>query len=275
MVDEKIQSELRSIYNPDGSTLRRAQLRMLEMLKFVDKVCRDNNLQYWLDSGTLLGAARHGGFIPWDDDVDIAMPMEDAKRFRDIMIKNNPSDEFVIQCHETDPGYFGAWPVLRDLKSEYIQDSNLHNRRKYRGLQIDIFPMNDKVNPILYRISAILESLLIYFPLCKSIHANVKLSNLILRKIINPLFRKLGKFRPNEYYMMDFGCTFRTRRYKKNIYPIKTIDFEGIHLNAPSNVNLYLTDIYGYWQNIPSKNDIKTHEVDVRFEGCNNIHKFN
>lgn len=75
------------------------------------------------------------------DDVDIAMPVDDARRFRELMIKHNPSDEYVIQCNETDPGYFGFWDVLRDIKTEYIQDSNMHNRRKYKGLQIDIFPM--------------------------------------------------------------------------------------------------------------------------------------
>jgi len=69
--------ELREKYNPDGSELRHAQLRMLEMLSFLDKVCTENKITYWIDDGTLLGAVRHGGFIPWDDDVDVAMPLDD------------------------------------------------------------------------------------------------------------------------------------------------------------------------------------------------------
>ena len=56
--------ELRTQYNPDGSELRRAQLKMLDMLKFIDKVCQEHHITYWIESGTLLGAARHGGFIP-------------------------------------------------------------------------------------------------------------------------------------------------------------------------------------------------------------------
>ena len=66
-----------SHYNPEGSTLRRAQLRMLEILKVVDDICTKHDIQYTLDGGTLIGAVRHGGFIPWDDDIDINVTRED------------------------------------------------------------------------------------------------------------------------------------------------------------------------------------------------------
>lgn len=65
--------ELRQRYNPDGSLLRRQQMRMLHILVEVDKICQRHNIRYWLSSGTLIGAVRHGGFIPWDDDLDIEM----------------------------------------------------------------------------------------------------------------------------------------------------------------------------------------------------------
>ena len=71
MIDQEIQAKLREKFNPDGSMLRKQQLRMLEILLYIDKVCKENNINYWLSSGTLLGAVRHGGFIPWDDDLDI------------------------------------------------------------------------------------------------------------------------------------------------------------------------------------------------------------
>ena len=62
------QSELRAKYNPEGSILRRAQMRMLDMLIYLDKVCKEQNIPYRIDGGNVLGAVRHGGFIPWDDD---------------------------------------------------------------------------------------------------------------------------------------------------------------------------------------------------------------
>ena len=87
MIDPVQQSQLRARYNPDGSDQRRAQLRMLEMLKFVDSFCKENDIKYWLEGGTLLGAMRHGGFIPWDDDTDICMTYSDAEKFKRLMIE--------------------------------------------------------------------------------------------------------------------------------------------------------------------------------------------
>lgn len=75
MLDKATQEQLRVKYNPDGSLLRNAQLRMLEILIDFDRVCRKHDIKYWLSSGTLLGAVRHGGFIPWDDDLDVDLSL--------------------------------------------------------------------------------------------------------------------------------------------------------------------------------------------------------
>ena len=73
MIDSKIQNKLREKYNPDGSLLRQHQLRMLKMLSYFDKICQEHNIHYWLSSGNCIGVVRHGGFIPWDDDIDVEM----------------------------------------------------------------------------------------------------------------------------------------------------------------------------------------------------------
>ena len=70
MILPELQEQLRTEYNPDGSILRRQQMKMLDILLRVDKFCKEHDIKYWLSSGTLLGAVRHGGFIPWDDDDD-------------------------------------------------------------------------------------------------------------------------------------------------------------------------------------------------------------
>ncbi|MDR3287625.1 MAG: LicD family protein, partial [Prevotellaceae bacterium] len=81
-----------SKYNGEGTTLRKAQLRMLDILIEVDRICRKHNIQYWLDFGTLLGAVRHNGFIPWDDDVDISVMRKDRKRLKKMLVTELPAN---------------------------------------------------------------------------------------------------------------------------------------------------------------------------------------
>lgn len=71
--------------------LRACQLRQLEILKEIDRICQKHHIEYWLDGGSLLGAVRHGGFIPWDDDIDIAMSVEDEHRFEEVAPKELPA----------------------------------------------------------------------------------------------------------------------------------------------------------------------------------------
>ena len=265
MIDKKTQDELRTKYNPDGSILRKGQLRMLEMLKFVDRVCTENNITYWLDSGTLLGATRHGGYIPWDDDTDICMPHKDAERFKEIMLNNNLSNEFVLQCRETDQGYFGCWYMLRDLKSEYIQDSLSHKRRELRGLQVDIFIVEEKTWTPLYWTAQKINTCLVDKPI--QFIKNYSLAKLIaipsfylFHKVIKPLFRFISPKR--NFVRLTYGSFFR-KRFVKNIYPLQKILFEGFEFNCPANYDGYLENIYGNWKELPKK--IQTHEVEMVF----------
>ena len=84
------QDDLRARFNPDGSLLRRQQLRMLDILLEVDKICKKHDIRYWLSSGTLIGAMRHDGFIPWDDDLDIEMLRSDYVRLMKVLPSELP-----------------------------------------------------------------------------------------------------------------------------------------------------------------------------------------
>lgn len=260
--------ELKEKYNPEGSSLRKGQLRMVEMLKFIDVFCRNNNLTYWLDCGTLLGAVRHGGFIPWDDDTDICMPLEDMLKFKKLMIHQNPSKEFVLQCHETDSNYNRSqWIVLRDLKSEYMQDSNFHNGLRYKGLQIDIFPLEKDVPISLKKFADTIQLRFIN----RATQSEKKLYRMIrpfrncmwlfLNHFIIPVCRLFKK--KNNYYNMAYGIPFYHKRFIKDIYPLKKAKFEDSYFNVPNNVDSYLTNLYGDWRKIPSQ--IKTHKVEIVF----------
>ena len=99
--------ELRARFNPEGSMLRRQQMRMLEILLEVDKVCKRHDIKYWLSSGTLIGAMRHDGFIPWDDDLDIEMMRSDYLRLMEVLPSELP-EWLALQNDETDPNYFSS-----------------------------------------------------------------------------------------------------------------------------------------------------------------------
>lgn len=255
-------------YNPEGSRLRNAQLRMLDMLTFIDEVCNSHDIPYWLDSGTLLGAARHGGFIPWDDDTDICMKRTDAEKFKKLMLDEYADKEYILQCDETDSHSYCPWYVLRDLKSEYIQDSELHRNRRYRGLQVDIFVVDDNVNDSLQILTWKLFRALVWAPFeggaFRFLRPLVGLNYCILTKAVFPLFRLLS-FGQKDYYKFSYGSPFKSIRYKSTVYPLGRIEFEGRKFNAPADVNTYLTNIFGNWQRVPDQDKIVTHDVDVVF----------
>ena len=120
-LDPAIESSLRARFNPPGSALRQAQLKMLDILVEVDRICRRNNISYWLSSGTLIGAARHGGFIPWDDDIDIEMLLPDYKRFCSIAPRELPH-YLKLQNSSTDPMFLLGFSKVRNTQEKIISN---------------------------------------------------------------------------------------------------------------------------------------------------------
>ncbi len=121
------------------SSLREVQLCGLRILKEVVRVCEDNDLTYYLNWGTLLGAIRHKGFIPWDNDIDISMPVKDYKKFLIIAPKELPKELF-LQTFYSDRGYNEMWAKVRSDGTTSLpliwKDWHIHF-----GIGIDIFPM--------------------------------------------------------------------------------------------------------------------------------------
>ena len=114
---------LRERFNPEGSLLRRQQMRMLDILLEVDKICKRHDIQYWLSSGTLIGAMRHDGFIPWDDDLDIEMMRSDYLRLMEVLPKELP-EWLALQNSDTDENYFFFYAKVRDRRSRMLEQNN-------------------------------------------------------------------------------------------------------------------------------------------------------
>nr|BAM94795.1 LicD-family phosphotransferase [Streptococcus suis] len=257
--------DLKRIYNYDGSTLRKAQLRMIEMLSFLDNICKENNITYFLAFGTLLGAKRHGGFIPWDDDMDVFISSSELKRLRKII--NNGDYQFVIQDNKIDKGFVRYYNVLRDLNSEYIKDEFVHNQRKYRGVQIDLFPYDYGVmesgKKLIGMTMGFNEKFLLgKYPFLCSLFFK------IVRNFIIPLFRFFSKFRGKKYISLGYeGVSLGYTYLAEDIFPLGKIEFEGLTVPVPNKIEKILVVDYGKnYDFLPDIDDRNQHRVlDIKF----------
>lgn len=122
-----------------GNTLRELQLCELQILKDVRKIFERHGLRYYLSGGTLLGAVRHKGFIPWDDDIDIMMPYEDYRRFLEVA-QEELGEQYFVQNSETDPSYAFAYTHIRKNNTTVLSEWD-HLVRSHHGAWIDITPL--------------------------------------------------------------------------------------------------------------------------------------
>lgn len=247
MIDPKQQAKLREMFNPDGSDLRKKQLRMLEMLKYIDKICRENNIKYWLSSGTCLGAVRHGGFIPWDDDVDIELLEDDYNRLIEYL-RNNETEEFVVQTHRDDPNYIMDFAKLRDKTTEVNEVFGTDKAYKHKGLFIDIFKMVPSNSKKLHYACGRLRVLEVY---CKRWAISSNIGNFffpILRYINNAIIslcKPLDRIGASDNLRHPLGVTFLALRSLNDIGKTVLLPFEDMKFPVPYNYDGYLRRIFG------------------------------
>lgn len=247
--------------------LRATQLRMVEILKEIDAVCRRHNLRYWIDYGTLLGAVRHGGFIPWDDDLDISVFEDDFEKLEEICKAELP-DWLMVQSEKTDPqaGMGGGFFKIRDKRSLYINDFDSFRLDYNKGIFVDVFKNINypRMSPSVFRYLSRRISFsygFFHYP------QNVNFKN-ILCYFLYPLSYVFHKGLFNLLYL--FGKSdryfFTPERYsyglyskKEDIFPLKDIEFEGHKFLAPSNTHQRLVDNYGDYMKIPDEQHRRTH----------------
>ena len=260
--------ELKEKYNPEGSLIRKVQLRLLDMLIYLDGVCKKIGVDYRLDSGNVLGSVRHGGFIPWDDDMDIAI--EDYGEYLRLCkyLKTHPHPQYVLQDDSTDGGYIKYWVSLRDLKSEYIHldegEDKLDRMLLFRGVQIDIFPFEAGVIPSLYFKYSELNKKE-KWAMLEHKFVKVNVIRFFRKNICNPILRVSSRlFGDNNYYMHSYGASFKARIPREVLLPHRPILFEGYEFPGPADPERYCEVVYGNYMNLPPIDKRESHFVTYR-----------
>jgi len=130
-----------AVYALSTEELKGLQVVLLDMLLELDRICKKNNIKYCLFGGTMLGAYRHKGFIPWDDDLDVAMLRTDYNKFRTACERDLDAKKFFFQDHTTDPYYRWGYGRIRRKGSEFVRVNQEH-MKMHTGIFLDIFPMD-------------------------------------------------------------------------------------------------------------------------------------
>ena len=125
----------------DDVTLRKVQLVQLEIAKEIKAICERNNIEFFLESGTLLGAVRHGGFIPWDDDLDLGMTRSNYNKFIECASKEL-DNKYFLQTVDTDENYPLAFCKIRKNNTIYMEKAHEHTSF-HNGIFVDVFPYDN------------------------------------------------------------------------------------------------------------------------------------
>ena len=247
----------------DPKTLREAQLIMLDMLVEFDNICQKYNLKYWLDSGTLLGAVRHKGFIPWDDDIDLSMPLEDYQKL--IELKDEFSEQIFFQTTQTDSKFPFDYIKLRSNRAKIVEFHEKDRDIEYhQGVFVDIFPMltipdgefyYDFYSDI-FKLIRDTSAISLHTPNGKDL-PKVRHK---LQEALKELHQEDGKKVIYGGEMPDVSAWFDIDK----IFPLKKIEFEGLEFLAPNDPHHYLENIYSFnYMELPPEDKRSTHAEGI------------
>ena len=242
------------------------QQKLLEMISDLDSFCKENDIDYVLCGGNVLGAVRHKGFIPWDDDLDIQMPRESYNRFLELFKEN---DKYIVQKDTED--YPLQFSKFRAKNTTFIED--IPYKKKYRkihqGIYIDIFPV-DKVSTkrsqtkkqVLFSNILIAQSLFLRgYPKShrnfkKNIFLFLSIFLLPFRNYFNNYVKSFNNITEFDYYCSFYGTTNKIFQKKSNFEkPFTKLQFENLKLPVMKDYIKFLEDAYGDYMKLPTESE--------------------
>ena len=259
----KIESLMRDDLE-DTYGILKLQNIILNIMKFIDELCEKHHIEYYIIGGTALGAVRHGGFIPWDDDLDIAMTRDNYDRFLTIFEKEIDQNDFYLQVGRKDwPLYFSKLRLKGTLVEEVGAGEEI--AKENRGIFVDIFPLDAASNNICGRIWQYICSKMLIAQAVSSRHYQ---TNSFIKKLVMQLsypirFKSIEHFffnqvtRYNSLKTKYIGDFFEISKLKDASYPSQIwgkpvkILFENIVLSAPEKTHDYLMFYFGDYMTLP------------------------
>ena len=264
--------------------MNKLQERQYELLVELDRICKKNKIEYFLDGGTLLGAVRHKGFIPWDDDLDVGMLRKDYEKFKKIITKDL-DEKYFFQDMDNDKNYGFPFGKLRINNTKYTERIASKTKAK-DGIYIDIFPFdyidNDEAKSKKDFLKVVILRMLLLLKKNYIIDADTfkkKIEKVIL-KIMSAfvsskyLIKKINKI-TNKFNNQEtkYVANFASPYFNKNRFKIewikdkKELQFEKGKYMCLKNYDDYLTYVYNDYMTLPPVEKRRSHDIiDVEFE---------
>lgn len=244
--------------------------RLLEIMKQVHKICMDNNIQYTLIGGSLIGAIRHQGFIPWDDDMDIGMTWDNYVRFLQI-IKNYKHEWLEFDYPDSRRDYYQAFIKAYDSRTTFVEEQ--HSLKQARGIFIDIMPFSNAGNSFRYAcLNFQFHKLLLAFYRRKGY-------DLGKSRIKEISFSFVGKIFSNHFWNFLINKHYKCLNRKETIYVsdmdgntkgivkadyfqnYKLVKFENCSLMIISRYDDYLKHVFGNYMQLPPLEEQVPHHL--------------
>lgn len=278
----------------DNSELRALQMVELEIMRIFTEICDRHNLRYYIVGGTMLGAVRHKGFIPWDDDMDVGMPRLDYEKFMEIAPAELP-EGFAVRSFRHDESYDRCFSKLVNTRVVLTNDSNTVQTTEFAWL--DIFPFDGMPGSrlgrfvhfwhatfwrFLYQASCFKELVNLNRPgrpfyirmIIKFLAITHFGQHMDTRKLLFKMDKVLSRYPyDSSPYMVSFYGQYMMKEIvdKKLLGEGKKYPFENIVLNGPENYDAFLTQFYGDYMKPPAdsdKNKLNISKIDYEEKGA-------